>query len=116
MKLINTHTGCILASRVEFATTFLARLKGLLGRSSLPQNAALVLCPCSSIHTFFMKFPIDVVFLDSNFKVVEVIENIPPFRFSRIVKGARLAVELPAGTISKTGTLPGHQIELKSVR
>jgi len=110
MLMENFHTGSVLATRVEFATTFGARLKGLLGRPSLPPGASLVLHPCSSIHTFFMRFPIDVLFLNADFEVLAVMNNLPPYRISRIVKGARMVVELPAGTIIKTGTRAGHKI------
>lgn len=116
MLVINAHNGFTLASEVEFATTFRSRLKGLLGRSSLPPGAVLVLYPCSSIHTFFMKFPIDVLFLSSDFEVLAIVENIAPFRFSRVIHGARMVMELPAGTIKKTKTQPGHRLKFNLVR
>jgi len=108
--LKNANTGEILAIHLEFATTFRTRLKGLMGRRSLPEGTALVIQPCSAIHTFFMRFPIDVLFLNANLDVLAVIYNMPSCRFSQRVKSARMVVEFPGGTISKTKTMPGHRI------
>ncbi len=106
----NINTGEILATNLEFATTFPARFKGLMGRRSFPEGTALVIKPCSAIHTFFMRFPIDVLFLNANLDVLAVIYNMSSCRFSQRVKGARMVVEFPGGTISKTNTMPGHRI------
>ncbi len=102
----------MLADHVESADSFMARLKGLLGRRSLPRGTGLLLRPCNSIHSFFVRFSFDVLFLDSNCKVVHQIERMRPFRISPVVKGVRMTLELPAGSISRSGTKIGDQLFL----
>ncbi|MCF8010961.1 MAG: DUF192 domain-containing protein [Clostridiales bacterium] len=109
MSITNLNTAHILAYNVEYAYTFKSRLKGLMGRAGL--EGALVLHPCSSIHTCFMRFPIDVLFLDKNYYILAAIKNMKPYRFSRIIKSANTVVELPAGMIEKTGTQYGDYIK-----
>lgn len=87
-------------------------MKGLLGRDTLPAGEALWLTPCKSVHTIGMKFPIDILFLDKNRKVVGVEESIPPNRFSSFVFRAEGALELPAGTVSQSETRLGDTVEL----
>lgn len=99
MKLINQRNGDIIAGRLELADGFLTRLTGLMGRTGMPENSALVLTPCSSIHTFFMRFCIDGVFLDGRGEVLQLITEMPPNRVSPVVKGAKMVLELPGGTV-----------------
>lgn len=110
MKLINETKGSILADYVEIADTWLTRLRGLLGRKGLTEKQGLILCPCNSVHTCFMKFNIDVLFFDKGGQIVYVIENMPPFRFSPLVSQAKYVLELPAGTLDLTGTSPGDRV------
>jgi len=113
MKIINQTKHSVLAERAEVADTPSSRAKGLLGRTGLDQGEALILDPCSSIHTFFMKFSIDVLFLDKQNKVVKIAKNLKPGRlFGTILKG-KLCIELPVGIIDKTGTGKGDQIFLE---
>ena len=65
---------------VEVAETFAARAKGLIGRGGLEPGHGLLIPHCNCIHTFFMRFPIDVIFLDGNGAVVKAVRNIPPWR------------------------------------
>lgn len=106
----NETRGKELAARARLADSYWSRFVGLLGTSSLPQGEALILDPCGSIHTFFMRYPIDVLFLDKQGKVVGSAREIAPWRMSRIFLGARVAVELPSGTIDATGTMDGDMI------
>lgn len=99
MELINLRNGDMIANRVEIADSFLPRLVGLLGRKKFPENNAMVLKPCRSIHTFFLKFCIDVVFLNCQGEVVHLITNMPSYRLSPVIKKAKKVVELPAGTV-----------------
>lgn len=99
MKIVNLSSEKILANNALMADTFWSRLKGLLGRNTLPPGEALILQPCLSVHTCFMKFSIDIVFLDQQGRVVKLHENLPPWRFTPIVRNATTVVELPAGTI-----------------
>ena len=112
MILRNSRTDAILAQRVERASTPLARLRGLLGRSSLPEGEALLIEPCASIHTFFMRFPIDAAFLSRELRVVRAIPDLKPWRATRQHRAAALVVELPAGTLARTGTREGDLMAL----
>jgi hypothetical protein len=98
MKLINKTTGIALAENVEIADTFKKRLVGLLGRKSLPADTALYLSPCQQIHTFFMHFAIDAVFVNEKGKVLKVLRAMPPWRVSPWVFGARGVYEFAADT------------------
>ena len=90
--------------------TVRTRLRGLLGRDSLPDGAALVIEPCTSIHTFFMRFSIDAAFLDRAGRVVRAISNLRPWRATRIYPKAAMVVELPAGTLRRTDTREGDAL------
>jgi uncharacterized membrane protein (UPF0127 family) len=103
----NLTRNTVVASRVEVAKTPWLRMKGLLGRTAMGQGEALVITRCQSIHMFFMKFPIDVIFCDCRNNVVGLAKGIKPFCFSPIFFRASFAIELPAGTIHATGTQPG---------
>ncbi|MCA1829637.1 MAG: DUF192 domain-containing protein [Myxococcales bacterium] len=105
MKLVNRRNAAVLAESVERATTVFARLRGLLGRDSL--SGALVIEPCTSIHTFFMKFAIDAAFLTAEGRVIRAISAIRPWRATRIYLSAAKVVELPAGTLERTRTTEG---------
>jgi uncharacterized membrane protein (UPF0127 family) len=100
----------VLADRIERATTVLARLRGLLGRDHLAEGSALVIEPCTSIHTFFMRFAIDALFLDRDGRVVRAIGSMRPFRMSRVYPSAALVVELPAGTLARSGVRQGDKV------
>lgn len=110
--LYNPRSGAVLALRVERAVTMAARLRGLLGRSRLPEGEALAIEPCTSLHTFFMRFPIDALFLSRDGRVIRAISGLRPWRATRIYPRAALAVELPAGTIARTGTREGDTLIL----
>jgi len=111
-KIINSTKYTILAEKTEVANTPFRRLKGLLGRTSLEEGHSLVIKPCSSIHTFFMQFPIDVIFLDKDNKVAALAEALRPWRlFGAPLKG-KLVIELPSGTITRTKTSKGDTIEI----
>jgi len=114
VKLTNVRNGAVLAERVERAASVLARLKGLLGRDRLAPGEALCIEPCTSIHTFFMKFPIDAAFLGRDGTVVRAIEELRPWRATRLYPAAAMVVELPAGTLRRTDTREGDILELRS--
>ena len=100
------ENGAVLAEEVEQATSFLKRLKGLMFRANIKPGAAMLLAPCPQIHTCFMRFAIDVLFVDKEGTVVYVMENLKPWRVSPIVYRAAQTLEMPAGTLQgriKTG-------------
>ncbi|MCX7708217.1 MAG: DUF192 domain-containing protein [Clostridia bacterium] len=106
-----TRNRCI-ASKCSLADTFVKRFIGLMGKSELPDNYGLMISPCNSIHMFFMRFPLDIIFIDKENKVVHQVENILPWKVSRIVPQARSAIELPVGTIRITETTLGDQLSI----
>jgi uncharacterized membrane protein (UPF0127 family) len=114
MILRNSRTGAVLAHDVERASTALARLRGLLGRSALPDGQALLIEPSASIHTFFMRFTIDAAFLSHELRVLRAIPDLGPWRATRIHRGAAMALELPRGTLVRTGTREGDALQLES--
>lgn len=81
-KLINKTTNKEIAQQVVRAESLYERTKGLLGRKSLPSNEVLWIDRCPSVHTFFMQFPIDVVFVDKDMKVTKVHKNLKPWRMT----------------------------------
>lgn len=95
------------------ARTFLGRARGLLGYPSLKPGQGLVLIPCQSIHTFLMRFPIDVAFLDCSGRVVHLIPHLAPGRLVLPVPQAHAVVEMPAGTLAFTGTQVGDILILQ---
>jgi uncharacterized membrane protein (UPF0127 family) len=109
----NARTGARLAEQAELARGFLARARGLLGRNGLGEGEGLILRPCNSVHMFFMRFPIDVVFLDRRGRVVGLSWHLPPGAVSRLYSRAAQAVELPAGTLGRTGTNLGDVLEFR---
>ncbi len=92
-----------LASDLRIADTLLTRTKGLLGRTSLPEGEGLWIKRCNSIHTVFMKFPIDAVFVDDDLKVISIYHTLKPWRITRLHLKASSVFELPAGTLEKLG-------------
>jgi uncharacterized protein len=114
MELVNASTGEVLADKLEEADSFGKRLKGLMFKKSMPENYALHLTPCRSIHTFFMKFPIDVLYLDNEKTIVGIEEKLQPGKIGKKVKGARTVIELPEGQISRTGTKVGQIVQSRT--
>ncbi|MFH0791220.1 MAG: DUF192 domain-containing protein [Candidatus Omnitrophota bacterium] len=113
VEIINKTKNLILAEDVFLADTVLKRLKGLLGKKEFKNGQAVILKPCSSIHTLFMCFPIDVLFVDKHNRVIKAISNLPPFRLSGVYLNADFAIELPAGMIGQTATAEGDSLQIK---
>jgi uncharacterized protein len=101
--------GRIVCESVTVADTYFRRLGGLLGRSRLDSNQGLVLRPSFSIHTWFMRFPIDVVYVDADQVVIKIAESLRPFRTSS-ARGAREVVELAAGECARRGLTVGDRV------
>lgn len=109
----NVTRGTALATRLEKAHTAAARNKGLLGRDSLPPGNGLWIAPCESVHTFFMRFPIDLIYLDRKLRVKKVRHSVAAWRISACLT-AHSVLELPAGTAAATQTQCGDQVEIVS--
>jgi uncharacterized membrane protein (UPF0127 family) len=112
MRAFNIRNSKQLAVNVTVADNLFTRMKGLLGKSEMMSGEALWIKPCMSVHTFGMKFPIDIIFLDKKNKVVSFINNIKPNRMTRLYFGAASALELPAGITKATEIEVGDKIEI----
>lgn len=114
LQVTNRTRGTVLATRLEVADSAPKRSRGLLGRAGLNGGEGLWIIPCESVHTFFMRFPIDLVYLDRKNKVKKVRSNVGPWRISACLY-AHSVIELPAGTILATSTEAGDTLEFASV-
>lgn len=110
--LRNITNGAVLARDLEIADTFFRRLRGLMFRRRLGPGHALLLSPCNSIHTCFMRFAIDVLFLDYEHRIVHIAHSVPPFRLVFPVRDAVFVLELAAGTAADTCAAVGDEIDL----
>jgi uncharacterized membrane protein (UPF0127 family) len=114
IRIHNVTRGATLASRADVADTSEKRRTGLLKHTSLPEGEGLWIVPCEAIHCFFMKFTIDIIYLSRGKKVVKVRPGLKPWRMSACLR-AHSVLELPAGSIARTGTLKGDQLEFETV-
>lgn len=110
--LVMARTRVPVARQVTMATTWGSRLRGLLGRRALPEGEAMVFPSCRSIHTWGMGFPIDAAFVDRSWRVVAVREHLAPWRVVLPVRRAWGVVELPSGTLERTGLRVGDVLQL----
>jgi uncharacterized membrane protein (UPF0127 family) len=110
--LRNAHTGAVLATRVDRATTFFDRLIGLLARSHVRRDEGLWIDRCSAIHTIGMRVHIDVIFLDKSGRVLKTVAAVAPSCFAIACKHAATVVELGAGALADYDLLPGDRLEL----
>jgi uncharacterized membrane protein (UPF0127 family) len=108
---VRNESGAVVCRRCLLADTFFSRLRGLLGRRELQTDEGLLLTPAWSVHTWFMHFPIDVVFLESDLTVLATRESVKPWRLTAW-RGARSVLELPAGTCERRGLRPGARLAL----
>jgi uncharacterized membrane protein (UPF0127 family) len=110
VRALNSRNDKELSNNVVVAERISERMKGLIGKKSFEKGEALWIRPCKSIHTIGLRFPIDILFLDSDNRVVESNEKLPPNRLSKIVFKAKTILELPEGTLSATETKKGDTI------
>jgi uncharacterized membrane protein (UPF0127 family) len=96
----------------RLADGFLSRFLGLMGRRELRNGAALLLVPGGSVHTFFVRFPLDVAFLDPEGTTLRVAPHVRPWRLARAPRGARFVLELGAGQAAASGLEEGARLEL----
>jgi uncharacterized protein len=96
----NQATGAIVCQDAGIANSMWSRFKGLMMRKSLGEREGLLIQPCSSVHCFFMRFPIDVIFIDKESKVVRIVPSLKPWRLSLGGKGAHSALEMNGGAAS----------------
>ena len=117
MRALNRTRATVLCERLEPAGGLAGQSRGLLGRDGLASSSGMLfvsspLIPFMWMHMFFMRFPIDIVFLDRRGHVLRICHELRPWRLSPIVGGARKALELPARAAASSSTQPGDLIEL----
>ena len=110
LQALNRTRGTLLATRLEVASSGKSRRKGLLGRAGLGSGEGMWILPCESVHTFFMQFPIDLVYLDRKNRVRKLCNSVPAWRIS-VCLSAHSILELPAGAIRSSRTQPGDMLE-----
>jgi uncharacterized membrane protein (UPF0127 family) len=114
LRARNVAREVVIGDTVREAGTFLARLRGLLGMDGLAPREGLWIRPCNCIHSFGMRFEFDALFLGPDGKVVGRYERFRRNRISRVFWNARGVLELPAGTIERTGTEVGDEIQFET--
>ena len=110
--LVNERTGSVLAADLEAALDSRSRRRGLLGRDGLAEHHALVLAPCNAVHTFFMRFPIDVLFVARDGRVLKIVERIGAWRVAASLR-AFATIELPAGALRRAGVARGDCVAIR---
>jgi len=111
-RIVNQTKGTVVAEQVGLAHSFWSRFRGLMLRGSLPQNSGLLIEPSGSIHTAFMRFPIDAVFLTRDHQVVKVARVVKPWR-AAVSRGYGV-LELPAGRAADVGLTEGDRLVVET--
>jgi uncharacterized membrane protein (UPF0127 family) len=114
MRITNRTRNTILGTRVVRAATFWSRLRGFIGRPEPKRGEGILLDPCTAVHTCWMAFSLDVVFLDERGRVLKLVRSISPWSFTRRVRGGRYALEVPVGTIDGSSTQVGDELSWRN--
>lgn len=110
MMLLIEESGQVLAREVRTAGSFMARLIGLMGTRAFPSDSCLHIHPCRSVHTFFMRYAIDVIHLDEQHRIVGLEPDLKPGRIGSVYNNTKSVLELPAGTLYRTKPQLGYRI------
>ena len=111
LRVINqTIGGGVLVRRLQLALSYGGRLRGLLGRPPLRIGEGMLISPCNGVHTFFMRYPIDVLFLDERGRILELISDLAPWRMTSMYGAAVAPLVLAGGAASTRETSPGDQL------
>ncbi len=113
LKVTSKVSGQTVSTRCVWAKDAWSRLVGLLGHDALEENESILIEPCKQVHTLFMKFPIDVVFLDNNNTILDF-RSMTPWKFSPLKWKAAKILELPLGTCQRVGLEVGHSLAFES--
>jgi uncharacterized membrane protein (UPF0127 family) len=111
MRVVDKTCGVPLMTHGLIADTFWTRGVGLLNRKSLAEGEGLIIIPNNSVHCFFMRFTIDVVFVSKEQRIVYIYSKMKPWRVSKIVGKAHYVIELPSGTVERAGAKVGDEVE-----
>jgi uncharacterized protein len=112
VSIINRTRGTILGRRLMLADEPASRRRGLLGSEYLPDGHGLLIVPCRQVHTFGMKYPIDVIFIDGSYEVKRCVEGLKPWRLSPFLLSSGAVLELPCGKIRESRTEAGDMLGL----
>ncbi|NLE75530.1 MAG: DUF192 domain-containing protein [Chloroflexi bacterium] len=112
LQVENFTRGVTLVEHGRVANTHWARLVGLIGVRQMVPGDGLAIVPCRSVHCFFMSMPIDVLYVNREHRVVAMDHELRPWRIGSLHKGVHYVVELPAGTLARTGTAVGDQLRV----
>ena|SRR6185437_5521240 len=112
LRISNPVRQSVLGDRIGVADTTLTRFVGLMGRGSIAPGHGLLIRPSNGVHTLWMRFSIDVLLLDREYRVLSSYGNLRPFRMTAINWKASSALELPSGTIAATSTQLGDQLQV----
>src|SRR5215204_4445846 len=107
--LDNERTRTVVADQLMTAFDSASRRKGLLGRDVLSTSNALIIAPSNAVHTFFMRFPIDVAFVGRDGRIIKIRAALPPWRMTASLRGFAV-IELPAGTLARSNTVCGDRL------
>jgi uncharacterized membrane protein (UPF0127 family) len=110
LRVHNTTRHVTLVDKGQVADSYLKRLKGLIGVRKLIPGEGLLIIPCKDIHTHFMSIPIDVLYVDANNRVVGIDPEMKIWQFGRRRSKARFVIELPSGTVARTGSMIGDEL------
>jgi uncharacterized membrane protein (UPF0127 family) len=110
LRVVNTRLNRELGTRIRMANRWLTRLRGMLGRPAPASGEGLLLTPCSSVHMYGMRFPLDVAFLDQGGVVVAIYHSLAPGSRTYWHRDATHALELPCGTLEQSGTALGDRL------
>jgi uncharacterized membrane protein (UPF0127 family) len=112
LHVVNETRGTTLIERGRVANNAWTRFKGLIGVRELPQGDGLAIIPCNGVHCMFMSIPIDVVYVDRDHRITAFDPVMKPWAVGRVHRDAQYVIELPAGTIERTGTQVGDQLSV----
>lgn len=113
MVLVNATKKTLVSDNCHFANTVLKRMVGLLSRGQFGKGEGLLFDRCYGIHTFGMRFPIDVLFLDKDLHVIRAVKALPPYR-TCVVKKSVYVLEVPVGALDASRTVEGDQIQIRT--
>ena len=115
-RIINKTRERVLADSAHLACSYWERLIGLMGRKALAQGEGLIIDPCSSVHMFWMRFAIDVIYVNKAHVIVGIDHDLRPWHIGHFNRKVRYIVELPAGKAHETGTQVGDKLILENLK
>ena len=110
-RLTNSRNAAVVADNLLTAFDSKTRNKGLLGRNGLPEGSALIIAPSNAVHTLFMRFSIDVAFVERSGRILKVRASVAPWRITASLRGFAV-IELPSGTLERSQTIAGDMLAL----